>query len=130
VTDPAHTVRVKANLNQVRALFHGHVIADTSHALTVLETGLNPVQYFPREDVVMDLLSKTERHTRCPYKGEASYFTLTKDDQIAENAVWSYEDPIPSVLALKGYLAFYPDKVEILQLGSSDDAVEPHAVHP
>lgn len=130
MTDPAHTVRIKANLNQVRALFGGHVIADTSHALTVLETGLNPVLYFPREDVVMDLLSKTERHTRCPYKGVASYFTLTKDDQIAENAVWSYEDPITSVLALKGYLAFYPDKVEILQLGSSEDAVEPHAVHP
>lgn len=130
MTPAPHTVRVKANLHSVRAMFAGHVIADTNHALTVVETGLEPVQYFPRADVVMDLLSKTEHRTRCPYKGNATYFTLTKDDQVAENAVWSYEDPIPAVLALKGYLAFYPDQVEIYQLGPGEEALEPHAAHP
>ncbi len=126
MTDTAHTVRIKANLNRVRATFKGQVIADTAHALTVLESGLNPVQYFPRDDVRMDLLSPTKRHTRCPYKGEASYFTLTLDDQVAENAVWTYENPIHAVLALKGYLAFYPDKIEIHQLAPGEEAAEPH----
>ena len=125
-----HTVRIKANLHRVLATFAGHVIADTNHALTVVETGLDPVQYFPREDVVMGVLTKTKHHTVCPFKGKASYFTLTKDDQTAENAVWTYEAPLPGVLALKEYLAFYPNKVEIQQLGQGEEPVEPHAVHP
>ena len=130
MTEAAHTVRLKANLNRVRALYRGHVIADTDHALTVLETGLKPVQYFPREDVEMGFLGKTEHHTRCPYKGEASYFTLSMDGHIEENVVWTYEDPIPGVLAIKDYVAFYPDRVEVYELSPGDEAQEPRAAHP
>lgn len=130
MTPAPHTVRIKANLNRVRAAFAGRVIADTRKALTVLETGCLPVFYFPRADVEMSRLSKTDHHTRCPYKGQASYFTLTVDSQSADNAVWSYENPIPAVLALRGYLAFYPDKVEIQEVAGGEESVEPHAVHP
>ncbi len=130
MTETGHTVRIKANLNRVRALYQGRVIADTKHALTVIETNHDPVQYFPREDVEMSLLGKTDRHTTCPYKGVASYFTLTTDGQIAQNVVWTYEDPIPAVLALKDYLAFYPDRVEVHELAAGDEAPEPRAAHP
>ena len=130
MTDYVNPVRIKANLNRVRALFQGHVIADTSHALIVYEGEYPPVQYFPREDVDMAHLGKTEHHTRCPHKGEASYFTLTMDGQIAENAVWSYENPLPAVLALRDYVAFYTDKVEVHQLTPAEQAMEPHATQP
>jgi len=130
MTEAVHTVRLKANLNRVRALYQGHVIADTNHALTVLETGLAPVQYFPREDVEMGFLGKTEHHTHCPYKGEASYFTLTMDVHVEENVVWTYENPIHDVLAIKDYVAFYPNRVEVYELSPSDEAQEPRAAHP
>ncbi len=130
MTETTHTVRIKANLNRVRALYQGHVIADTKHALTVIETNHDPVQYFPRDDVEMGFMGKTDRHTTCPYKGVASYFTLTMDGQIAENVVWTYEDPIPAVLALKDYLAFYPDRVEVYELTPGEEAQEPRAAHP
>jgi len=130
MTQTAHTVRIKANLNRVRATFQGRVIADTRRALTVLETGCAPVLYFPRADVQMGCLSKTDHHTRCPYKGLASYYSLAADGQSAENLVWTYEDPIPAVLALKDYLAFYPDKVEVHEFSGGEESIEPHAVHP
>jgi uncharacterized protein (DUF427 family) len=130
MTPAPHTVRIKANLNRVRATFGGRVIADTRRALTVLETGCGPVLYFPRADAEMNCLVKTDHHTRCPYKGEASYFTLVVDGQEAQNAVWTYEAPIPAVLALKAYLAFYPDKVEIHEFSGGEESIEPHAVHP
>lgn len=130
MTPPPHTVRVKANLNRVRATFGARLIADTRKALTVLETDCPPVVYFPRADVEMSYLIRTEHHTRCPYKGEASYFTVAVDGQAAKNAVWSYEAPLPAVLALKGYLAFYPDKVEVHEVTGGEESVEPHAVHP
>lgn len=130
MTDPAHTVRLKANLNRVRAMFGGHVIADTNHALTVLETGCDPVQYFPREDVEMGFMGKTSHHTHCPYKGDASYFTLTMHGEIVENAAWSYESPLPNALALKDYIAFYPDKVEVYELTPGEEAMEPRAARP
>ncbi len=128
VTDTAHTVRIKANLNRVRATFKGQVIAETGRALTVLETGLNPVQYFPRDDVRMDYLNRTKHHTRCPFKGEASYYTVLAGDAVAENAVWTYEDPIKSVLAIKGYLAFYPNKLEVQEVSAGEE--ESPAAHP
>ena len=130
MTPSPHTVRIKANLNRIRITFRGRIISDTRRALTVLETGGPPVLYVPRADVEMAFLEKTDHHTRCPYKGQASYFTLAADGQTAENAVWSYEDPIPAVLALKAYLAFYPDKVEIEEIAGGEESIEPHAVHP
>jgi uncharacterized protein (DUF427 family) len=130
MTDPTHPMRIKANLNRVRAMFQGHVVADTSHALTVLEDNHAPVQYFPREDVKMSVMGKTERHTLCPRKGEASYYTISMDGEIAQDAVWSYEHPLPSALALKDYIAFYPEIVQVFELAPGDEALQSPAAHP
>jgi uncharacterized protein (DUF427 family) len=126
----AHVLHIKANPNRVRAMFQGHVIADTDQALTVYETGHSPVQYFPRHDVETGFLGRTAHHTLCPYKGEASYFTLVMDGEIAENAVWSYEDPILAASLLKDRLAFYPDVVEVYEMTPAEEALEPRAARP
>ena len=84
------------------------------------EASYPPVIYFPRVDVTTDLLSRTERSTHCPYKGDATYFTLSVDGQIAPNVIWSYETPFPAMEAITGHLAFYADRVDIYEV---DDEV-------
>lgn len=96
----------------VRVKFGGEIIADSKRVMMLRETGHRPVYYFPREDVRMDLLTATERTTHCPLKGDAAYWTVKVGDKVAENAVWSYPDPIPEQTGLKGYLAFYWHKMD------------------
>ena len=102
---------------RVRVTFKGELIADTRDAIALEEaTGpgkstVAPVVYYvPRKDVKMDRLERTSHRTHCPFKGDASYFSLKGGPQ---NAVWSYEAPYDEMLPLKDLLAFYPDKVEI-----------------
>ena len=102
---------------RIRVRFAGRTVADSTRALTVRETGYGPVHYIPPADVAADRLTRTGHRTRCPHKGEASYWTLTVDGHSAENAAWSYEDPLPGVAALKGCLAFYPDRVDGIDVG-------------
>jgi uncharacterized protein (DUF427 family) len=108
-------IMIEANPNRVRVLFNERLIADTSRALTLKETGLPPVQYIPREDANMSLLERTAHKSHCGYKGEAAYYTVRADERTAENAVWTYEDPYPAVAAIKGHLAFYPDRVDRIE---------------
>ncbi|MFN3857160.1 MAG: DUF427 domain-containing protein [Caulobacter sp.] len=98
---------------RVRALFEGHEIADTADALVLREGDYPPVVYFPREDVEMAVLRKTDHTTRCPHKGVASYYTIYRDRQIIENAAWSYESPIEGAELIAGRIAFYPEHVDI-----------------
>ena len=98
---------------RVRALFEGHQIADSDQALILNEGSYAPVVYFPREDVEMLVLRKTDRSTRCPHKGDASYFTIYRDARVIENAAWSYEDPIDDAGVIREHIAFYPQHVEI-----------------
>jgi hypothetical protein len=77
------------------------------------------VIYFPREDVSMEYMSRTAHSSHCPHKGQAAYYTLLMDGNLAENAVWTYEEPYPACQAIAGRLAFYPDKVELYEV---DDA--------
>lgn len=107
------TIAIESSPRRVRVSFNGRTIADTDRALTLREGSYPPVLYVPREDADMTLLRRTARTTRCPYKGEASYYTIAADGRTADNAVWSYETPVESVAAIRGYLAFYPDRVEI-----------------
>jgi uncharacterized protein (DUF427 family) len=90
----------------------GEILADSTAALCVRETKHEPVLYFPRKDVRLERLVRTDHHTFCPFKGEASYWTIETADAALENAAWSYEDPFEEVDGLKDYLAFYPDRVE------------------
>ncbi len=97
---------------RVRAIFAGVTVADSKRVMLLLEPGRLPVFYFPMEDVRMDLLEATAHHTSSPLKGEASYWTLRVGDRVAEDAAWSYLDPLPDGTPLKGYLALYWDKMD------------------
>ena len=119
---PDHPITITTGRRRIRALFEGHLIADSANAVSLKEAGYKPVYYFPREDVAMDDLAATAHHTHCPYKGDASYFTIARDGRVAENAVWSYEDPYPAVEAIRGRVAFYPNMVEIHELDDLSDA--------
>jgi uncharacterized protein (DUF427 family) len=122
---PDHPITVAFNPKRVQVEYKGHTIADSRRALVLKEASYKPVQYIPRQDVDMAYMSRTEHHTYCPYKGEASYYTLLMDGDFAENAVWSYEDPYPAMSEIKDYLAFYPNQVEIREL---DEPIGPDAI--
>jgi len=110
---PDHPITITANPKRVRVLADGVVIADTSKALTLKEASYPDVQYLPREDAHMELLQRTDRVTHCPYKGDASYFSIVAGGKTLDNAIWTYEAPFPAMAEISGYLAFYPDKVRI-----------------
>ena len=113
---PGHRVNTQPSRAHVEVLYKGERIADTRDAVELHESQssshvLAPVVYYiPRKDVKMDRLAATSHTTHCPFKGDASYFSL-KDGP--ENSVWSYETPYDEMLAIKERLAFYPDKFEI-----------------
>src|SRR5689334_7731649 len=81
-----HRVEVEPSPRRVRVFFNGEVIADSKRALLLRETNITPVYYFPQEDVRMDLMTPTDLHTRCPYKGEASYWSITVGDKSSESS--------------------------------------------
>ncbi len=109
---PARRIDVEPCAARVRVSFGGEVVADSARTLLLREESYPPVHYFPRDDVRMDLLVRTEHTTRCPYKGVASYRTVEAGGRAAENAVWSYEHPIPGMTGIAGYLAFYRDRMD------------------
>jgi uncharacterized protein (DUF427 family) len=112
IPSPDHPITIAPNPGRVRVTLGGKVIADTRRALTLREASLRPVQYIPREDADLSLFTRTEHATHCPYKGDASYFTVSANGRTAENAVWSYEHPFPAVAEIAGRLAFYPERVD------------------
>ena len=109
---PDHPITIARNGGRVRVSFAGKTIAETANALTLKEASYPPVFYIPRADADMSALTPTAHHTHCPYKGDASYFTIAVGGRTAENAVWSYEQPFPAVAEIKEYLAFYPNRVD------------------
>ena len=106
---------IEPNPNRIRVVFNGRVVADTTRALMLKEVDLPPVSYIPRADADMTLLERTINKTHCGYKGDASYYTIRAGAKVAENAVWTYEDPYPAVLSIKDHLAFYPDRVDAIE---------------
>jgi uncharacterized protein (DUF427 family) len=112
---PDHPITITRNGKHVRVVFAGRTIVDTSSALTLKEASYPAVLYVPRADADMSALTRTDHHTHCPYKGEASYFSIAVDGRTAENAVWSYETPYPAVADIKEYLAFYPNRVDAIE---------------
>jgi uncharacterized protein (DUF427 family)/putative intracellular protease/amidase len=100
----------------VIARWGGEVIAESADALLLREAGLAPVVYFPPEDVRMDLLTPTEHHTRCPFKGEASYWSLRVGGREAVDLAWAYPDPLPGRVDITGRIAFYADRLDTLEV--------------
>jgi uncharacterized protein (DUF427 family) len=116
---PDHPITISPNAKRVRVTFGGKTIADTTKALTLKEASYPAVQYVPRADVKMDLLKATAHSSHCPYKGDASYFSISADGKTAENAVWSYQQPFPAMSEIKNYLAFYPNRVDKIEEGAA-----------
>ncbi|HEY3752313.1 MAG TPA: DUF427 domain-containing protein [Pseudonocardiaceae bacterium] len=114
---PDHPITVDRNPARVVVTLAGTKIADTTEALTLRESTYPGVQYVPRKDVDMSLLERTDNATYCPYKGDASYYTIKNGENALDNAVWTYEQPYDAVSDIKDHLAFYADRVEITEQG-------------
>ncbi len=113
--DPEHRVDLERERRRVRVRVNGELLADTTNAIALHETGRPVVLYIPREDVRMERLVRSRHHTRCPFKGEASYFNIIPNG--AENGVWTYETPYDEVMPIKDHLAFYVTKVDPIEVG-------------
>jgi uncharacterized protein (DUF427 family) len=111
------TITITPNPNYVRVSFAGHVIAESIRSLVLVEGELPPVVYIPRADVDLDLCAPTGHVTHCPQKGEAVHFSIVIHDRRSENALWSYENPLPEVAAIAGHVAFYADRVDSIVSG-------------
>ena len=109
---PSHPITITANPARVVVSVGGRVVADSQRALTLREAAYPPVQYVPIADVDRSLLERTDTATYCPFKGDASYYTVTVDGKQAVDAVWFYESPYPAVAEIKDHVAFYPDRVD------------------
>lgn len=127
IPGPDHPITIEACRRRVRAAYDDHVIADTDDALVLRESTYPPVYYFPKDQIEMGFLAKTDHATHCPYKGDASYWSIMMDGDLAENAAWSYEDPFPTAMAIKGHLAFYPNVVQVYEIDEADLEDRPSA---
>lgn len=110
-----HPIGIAPNPKRVRVLLGGQVVADSTRALRLQEAGCPPVLYIPREDAALALFTKTVRTTHCPYKGDASYYSVAAGGRHAAEAAWSYEAPFPAMAAIAGHLAFYPGRVDAIE---------------
>ena len=113
---PDHPITITRNPRRVRVSAGDVVIAETANALTLKEAKYPAVQYLPRADANMALFERTDRVTHCPYKGDASYYSIKADGGTLDNVIWSYETPFAAMAEISGHLAFYPDKVKIEEL--------------
>jgi uncharacterized protein (DUF427 family) len=109
---PDHPITITKNPKRVVVTLGGKTIADTKDALVLKEGSYPAVYYIPRKDADMALLERTDLSTYCPYKGDASYYSIPSGGARSKNAVWSYEHPHEAMTQIKDHLAFYPDRVD------------------
>ncbi|WP_019832379.1 DUF427 domain-containing protein [Sphingomonas sp. PR090111-T3T-6A] len=115
IPGPDHPITIERNPHRVVVTLGGKTIADTTDALTLREAHYPAVQYIPRKDVDMTALERTDHATYCPYKGDASYFSIPAGGERSVNAIWTYEAPYDAVAGIKDHLAFYPDRVGTIE---------------
>jgi uncharacterized protein (DUF427 family) len=113
---------------RIRGAFAGETVVDSRHAKLLHEHGHLPIFYFPEDEVRTELLEATGKSTRCPWKGEASYWSVRVGDQVSENAAWGYPDPLEDAPPLAGYLAFYWDRLD--EWFEEDEPLIVHARDP
>ena len=109
---PAHRIFFADDRRRLRAQIGDHVVLDTTRWKLLYETGILPVPYVPLVDFDQDLLERTQHTTHCPFKGDASYWSVRIGDRVLENAVWTYEDPLPAASWLRGYAALYWNRAD------------------
>jgi uncharacterized protein (DUF427 family) len=112
---PRHPITVEPSGVRVVVRVAGRVLADTRSALTLREADYPAVHYIPREDVDMTALQRVDHESYCPFKGDASYFSIPAAGERGVNAVWSYESPYAAVTEIKDHLAFYANRVDSLE---------------
>jgi len=115
IPGPDHPITVTPSRERVLVRVAGALIADTREALVLQEASYPPVQYIPRKDVDMNLLQRTDHSSYCPFKGDASYYSIPSGGEKSVNAVWTYENPYPAVGQIKDYVAFYPSRVDAIE---------------
>jgi uncharacterized protein (DUF427 family) len=113
---PEHPITITPNPSRIVVTVAGKVVAETRRALTLREATYPPVQYIPIEDVDSSLLERTDTHTYCPFKGEASYYSVPLGGQRSTDAIWVYEQPHAAVSEIKDHVAFYPDRVDAIDV--------------
>jgi uncharacterized protein (DUF427 family) len=119
IPDASHPITIAPAMERVRITHGGKVIADSRHAIALKEASYPVVHYIPRDEVDFSALTRTTHASHCPYKGDASYYSVEHQGGRSDNAIWTYEAPYPAVAEIAGYLAFYPqrvDKIELLPL--------------
>jgi uncharacterized protein (DUF427 family) len=116
VPGPDHPITVEPAHARVVVTVAGQVIADTTKALVLRESTYPPAYYLPRNDVHMNLLERTDHSTYCPYKGDCAYYSITPAGERGVNAVWTYEAPYAPVKEIAQHLAFYPDRVDSIDV--------------
>lgn len=117
VRQPDRRMEYQPAGRRVRVVFNGETVADSQNAIALQEEDYPVAYYLPQSDVRMDLAKRTDRSTHCPYKGDASYWSLEAAGKSAENAVWSYETPFDEAEEIRGYVAFYGSKVDAIEVG-------------
>jgi uncharacterized protein (DUF427 family) len=116
IPGPDHPISIERDTGRVIVSVAGGIIADTREALTLSEAHYPAVHYIPRKDVNMTLLARTNRMTYCPYKGDAAYFSIPAGGERSIDAVWTYEAPYAAVADIKDHLAFYSDRVDMIEI--------------
>ena len=116
IPGPEHPISITAFLGTVRVTVAGKAVAESSNALCLEEKGHPPVYYIPRDEADMSLLVRTTHYTYCPYKGDCTCFSIPLGGSNSEFAVWTYEHPYESVAIIKDYLAFYPTRVNDIEI--------------
>ncbi len=113
IPGPDHPITIETSGERFVVRSGDRVVADSTATLTLREAAYPPVQYFPMADVDRTLLRPSATSTYCPFKGDASYYSVAGPDGDVEDAIWTYLEPYPAVQTIAGYLAFYPDRVDI-----------------
>jgi uncharacterized protein (DUF427 family) len=116
IPGPDHPITITPTPGRVVVTLGGRTVADSRAALTLREASYPAVQYIPRTDADMSLLQRSAHTTWCPYKGDAAYFSLPAGGERSLNAVWTYEAPHDAVARIKDHLAFYPDRVDSIEV--------------
>jgi uncharacterized protein (DUF427 family) len=114
-----HEITIIPSELRVEVAVGGHTVASSACPVLLEETGLPTRYYLPREDVRTDLLRRSDRTTSCPFKGEASYWSVVVGGEVHDDLVWSYENPIPDAQGIAGLMCFYPERADVTVNGQA-----------
>ena len=118
ISGPDHPITISPAEGKVRVTVAGTMVAESTQALLLEEKGYPPVYYLPRNDTDMSSLVQTRHYTYCPYKGDCAYYSIPIGGSKSEYAVWTYERPYEAVASIREYLAFYPSRVDGIEVES------------